>query len=90
LLPDTASNCVPATEAELISVCGEPGAVIGMVTVSKSPEAIGPMSHVTVADPEHDPAVVATLPEREEFGGSASVTAASGSGPGPLFVIVSV
>src|SRR6185312_5368271 len=90
LLPDTASNCVPATEAALISVWGEPGAVIGMVIVSLSPDAMAPRSHVTVAAPEHDPAVVMTLPARDEFVGGASVTVASGSGLGPLFVTVSV
>ena len=89
-MPDTASNCVPATEAELISVCGEPGAVIGMVIVAESPGFSGPRSHERVAEPEHDPAVVVTLPAREEFVGSVSVTVASGSAPGPLFARVSV
>jgi len=35
------------------------------------------MSQEMVADPEHDPAVAVTLPAREAFVGSASVTVAS-------------
>src|SRR5690242_1026152 len=89
-LPDTASNWVPDTDAESTSVWGVPGAVIGIVTVSVSPAAIGPRSQVTVAEPEQEPAVVVTLPAREAFAGILSVSAASGSEFGPAFVTVSV
>jgi hypothetical protein len=51
---------------------------------------MGPRSQVIVAEPEHEPAVVVTLPAGEAFTGIVSVTVASGSGFGPAFVTVSV